>query len=234
MDNKNVNGIMGILSPIIFVASFIADVLGIFEKLKLVFQILMFISALIMLGSAIYFWKQKKKYADLSEKSSEIEKELQEKQELLSSTIQDMQKLTEEVNAEKEKRIKLELLVCDGKQYLSNKAIIKFDLQNKKYKLNFEKKYIIISDAIKWYEGQFYSNKYLDSAEKSQTYYQDNPVEWSTLNIAAELQFKNRGDKGFSNTKQLEVLQIAEGNNYKKFHIQYNTKKASCKLLNGS
>lgn len=225
MDTRDVNGILGIVSPIVFVFSFVADVIGILESIKIVFQVLMLISAFIMLGCAIYFWKQRKKYAELVEKSSLTENELQEKEEILSSERARLQQLTQEKEEEQNKRKILELLVCDGKQYLSNKATIKFDLNNKKYKLYFEKRYIIISDAIKWYEGQFYSNKYLDSAEKSQSYYQDNPVEWSTLNIAAELRFKNVNDKNFSNTKQLAILQIAEGNNYKKFHIQYNTKK---------
>ena len=42
---------------------------------------------------------------------------------------------------------------------------------------------------------------------------------------AYELKYKNVDERKFSKTRQLAVLQIAEGNNYKKFHIQYNTKR---------
>lgn len=222
--------IVSIASPIAFGVSFIADIAGIAQSLQMVWSTLMILSALLVLGSGIYTFLKRKKYIDLLESNRKLEKKLEKNDFVITSYKEKIRDLVKEKKEESAKRETLESLVCDGKQYLSNKATIQFDLVNKKYKLSFEKHYKIISDAIKWYEGQFYSNKYLDSALKSQTYYQDNPVSWDTLNITAELQYKNIEDDTFSNTKQLLVKQIAEGNNYKKFHIQYNTKNGGDKL----
>lgn len=229
--------IITIVSSIMFVISFIADAVGVFEKLKIVFQILMVISAIFMISCAVYFIKNGKRYKELESEKTNNEKRIQELLEKLEENnmqvqqLQEDKKKLEEANCvEREKNKRLELEVCDGKQYLSNKATIVFDITEKKYKLSFEKRYIIISDAIKWYEGQFYSNKYLENAETSQGYYGKNPVQWNELNLQGELKYKNRGDKKFSQTKEVAILQIAEGNNYKKFHIQYRTKNGNDKL----
>lgn len=117
----------------------------------------------------------------------------------------------------------LETLVCDGKKYLENNAIITFDINSYKYKLSFQKRYIIISDAIKWYEGQFYCNNNLSNAETSREFYKTHPVEWDSLHIYAELRYKNVEEEDFSRKYPVTIQRVAEGNNYKKFHIQYRT-----------
>lgn len=235
--NDNINSVSGMISPVIFVLSFIADVLGILEDLKLIFQVMMLVAAIVMLANAIIFWRKRKYYADIIEKNSNLELELKQRDDDISQKDKEKKELEKKIEILEENRDldhnkidELELKVCDGKKYLSNKATINFNIKNQKYELFFEKRYIIISDAIKWFEGQFYSNKYLESADKSQGYYQDNPVQWDTLNIRAELKYKNVNDAKFSSTKELVVKQIAEGNNYKKFHIQYRTKKGNDKL----
>lgn len=229
--------IVSIVSGIMFVISFIADASGVLDQFKIVFQILMLISAILMIACAIFFWKKQKKYKELEKENDyketrikELETDISQKQNQISDLLNEKDMLCNEKSLDKKQIRELELQVCDGKQYISNRATILFDIEEKKYKLSFEKRYIIISDAIKWYEGQFYSNKYLESAETSQSYYRDHPVRWEELNIGAELKFKNEGENRFSKTKEVAVLQIAEGNNYKKFHIQYRTKKGNDKL----
>ena len=229
--------VLSIASGIMFVISFIADASGILSQFELVFQIVMLITAIIMVACAIYFWKKENKYRELESENNhlntkidELNEQLEETKEMVSQLVEEREELKQKSRLEKEKTEKLELQVCNGKKYISNKATIVFDYVEKKYKLSFEKRYIIISNAIKWYEGQFYSNKYLESAEVSQSYYNDNPVRWDELNIRAELKYKNKEDNKFSKTKEVAVLQIAEGNNYKKFHIQYITCRGGDKL----
>lgn len=248
---KKFMGITAIIMGVFSIISNIADLIGIWENHKIIFEVLMLIAALCIIGYSIYFLINEKEYKKLKEKVTELENNNSnleidyttekdkttalenEKSEFLK-TIEALKKdnnlLTEQTKDKDTTINKLELQVCDGKKYTSNKATITFDVSNKKYLLSFEKKYLIISDAIKWYEGQFYSNKYLESAETSQEYYNNHPVKWSDLNICAELRYKNASSSKFSKTKEVAILQIAEGNNYKKFHIQYKTKGSNDKL----
>lgn len=162
----------------------------------------------------------------VSQKDEEISQkngEISQKDEEIFQKDEKIKQISEARKVECAQLKELELKICDGKKLISSKATITFDILRKKYILSFEKRYVIISDAIKWYEGQFYSNKYLESAETSQAYYRDHPVKWTDLNISAELKYKNPTDRRFSKTKNVAVLQIAEGNNYKKFHVQYKT-----------
>lgn len=248
---KKFMGITAIITGVFQVISVIADLIGIWENYKIIFKIIMIIAALGIIGYSIYFLINEKKYKSLEEKVTDLENNNSslesryttekdkatalesEKAKLLEKnmTLENENQFLSKQNQDNEKKInQLELQVCDGKKYTLNKATITFDVINKKYLLSFEKKYQIISDAIKWYEGQFYSNKYLESAEESQEYYRNNPVKWSDLNIFAELKYKNVGDSTFSRNKEVAILQIAEGNNYKKFHIQYKTKGSNDKL----
>lgn len=235
-------GFVSIISGIVFFCSFVADVVGIFQQFKIVLEWAIAISALLMIAGAVYFFFREKHYASLinhlNEENAALSKQVSQNDETISQKIEEISQKDEEISR-KDEEIKqisearkkecaqlkeLELKICDGKKLISSKATITFDILRKKYILSFEKRYVILSDAIKWYEGQFYSNKYLDSAETSQVYYKDHPIKWVDLNISAELRYKNPTDRNFSKTKKVAVLQIAEGNNYKKFHIQYKTK----------
>lgn len=137
------------------------------------------------------------------------------------------QKIVDENKQLKEKVKRLEFserLVCNGKKYLDSKATVSFDIGFKKYILSFEKRYIIISETIKWYEGQLYCDRFLDSLEKSKEYYKTHRLDWAALNFQAKLKYKNTEDTHFSREIQVIVLCIAEDNNYKKYKIQYMTK----------
>lgn len=121
----------------------------------------------------------------------------------------------------------LEKNISNGIKNHKNVASVTFDTKFGKYNILIEKEYEIISDSIKWYEGQFYSNKILESSIKSQEFYAQNAISWDDLDVKAELSYKNAEEKEFSPVYELAVLRAAEGNNYKQFHIQYATKEGN-------
>lgn len=217
-----------IISAFLLVISFFADISGLFVNHKMVVEAVMIISAIAVAGFAVYLVILFRKYSNRTKKYDELERENTELKNNLAKKDNDIGDLTqykELYKNEKKRSEALELLVCDGKRFTDNKATIYFDIKQQKYYLSFEKRYFILTDAIKWYEGQFYSNVTLESAEKSQEFYKDNQVPWETLNISAELKYKNIDDKDFSQMNQVSVLHVAEGNNYKKYHIQYMTRE---------
>jgi len=85
------------------------------------------------------------------------------------------------------------------------------------------KEYDIISENSKWYAGQFYCNKILDSSERAQEYYEKHKISWRDLNIQAHIEHKNPEDDNWKPQIEVYVKRVAEGNNYKEFHIEYKT-----------
>lgn len=221
----------GIIASLMFIISFIGSVTGILSAFDVALKWIMIVSAVFVVGFGIYLLRMLKNiphYKEVKKENEELKKTIKEinstgSQEQLKNLQTNLQKKEKELEGEIEKRELLEQLVCDGKKYLDNQATIEFDIKSKKYKLSFTKTYVIISDAIKWYEGQFYSNMKLDDAVESQAYYRDHQVGWDELKFAAELKYQNEGEEKYSKTKQVKILRVAEGNNYKKFHIQYRT-----------
>lgn len=199
---KKVRDIGGIIAPFILAGSTMVDLVDISDKYIRYIKPIIIISAIVTFIYAIYYFLNGKR---IYEKNKKIN--------------------------EQEKLIKLlERNISSGMKYYRNIAYVTFDIKNGKYNIEIEKEYEIISDGIKWYEGQFYSNKILDNATKSQEFYSENGISWDNLDIKAELSYKNIGDSEFSPVYELAVLRAAEGNNYKQFHIQYNTKEENDSL----
>jgi hypothetical protein len=117
----------------------------------------------------------------------------------------------------------LEQEVCKGRKMIKNEAMITMDMSLRKYRLEFRKEYDVISESSKYYSGQFYCNKILDSAEGAQEYYDENKVPWKNLNVRAHVQYKNPYDADWNDQVEVYVKHVADGNNYKEFHIEYKT-----------
>ena len=241
----------GIISPIGLLMSLVADFIGVLQNWRTALYCIIIILAIVVIVYSVNLLRINKinrqnilefesLKGDLEESKkiiAEDKKEILQKEDIISDYKREILKYSDEnlqfknSIAQKEKETselkknieELEVKICDGKKYISSKATIEFDLSDKKYHLSFEKRYLILSEAIKWYEGQFYSNKYLANAKQSNEYYKANPVSWKELNIRAQLRFKNKGKPKFSKSKEVSVLEVAEGANYKKFHIQYQT-----------
>ena len=117
----------------------------------------------------------------------------------------------------------LEQEVCKGLKMIRNDAMVTMDMSAKKYRLEFKKEYDIISETPKWYSGQFYCNKVLYSAENAQDYYEEHKVSWDDLNVRAHVQYKNPESDDWEPQIEVFVKHVAEGNNYKEFHIEHKT-----------
>ena len=186
---------IAITSPVVFILSLIADITAVAEKYSSILQFIMVISSLSVIGFSIYYiWFARN-----------------------SVLLQD--KL-----AEQEQKIDiLEQEICEGKRLTKSEAIVTFDVSKKKYLLNIKKEYQIISDRIKWFECQFYCNNRLTDAKAAQEHYRINQVTWEELDVKASLSYKNPGDNDFCAPIDVFVKQVAEGNNYKRFHVLYQT-----------
>jgi hypothetical protein len=146
------------------------------------------------------------------------------------------------ISLQKKKLEKLEKEICKGNKYLLNEAMIEMDIEREKYIIEIKKEYEIISDSIKWFECQFYANIDPTDANKAKKHYDEDPITWDELNAQAYLQYKNtdEGDTEYNDPIEVYVKLVAEGNNYKQFHIEYlstnnqrlNIKKGSQILLN--
>lgn len=189
----------GIIAPFVLAGSTVVDLIGVADNYITYIRPIMIGSAIITFGYAVYYFINGKK---IYEKNKMIEK----------------QKASIDI---------LEKNISNGMKHYKNIATVTFDIKAKKYNIVINKEYKIISDGIKWYEGQFYSNKILDNVTKSQEFYMNNQISWDDLDIKAELSYQNPGDDDFSQVHELAVLKAAEGNNYKQFHIQYITKEGN-------
>ena len=117
----------------------------------------------------------------------------------------------------------LEQEVGKGIRMTKNAVTVVMDIQSQEYRLEFSKEYQIISENPKYYSGQFYANKKLSSAEDAQEFYNENKVLWGDLNVCARLQYKNPEDVDWSSEQEVYVKHVADGNNYKEFHVEYET-----------
>ncbi len=197
-----VRDVGGIISPFILAGSTVADLIDVADKYLTYIKPVTIFSAICTFGYAIYYSINGKK---LYEKNKKIDKQ--------NKTIEELEKN-----------------ISNGMKYHKNSANVTFDIKGEKYKIAIEKEYEIISDGIKWYEGQFYSNKILENVAESQEFYKNNQISWDDLEVKAELSYRNLGEKDFSQVYELSVLRAAEGNNYKQFHIQYITKEGNDSL----
>lgn len=197
-----IRDIGGIISPFVSTISIVFDAIDVTDKFIIYIRPIIIISTLFTLGYAIY-------YVFNIRKMYEKDKRIEEQEEIIGL---------------------LEKNISNGMKNYKNVATVTFDLKDKKYHLEIKKEYEIISDGIKWYEGQFYSNKILESATMSQEFYSNNQISWEDLDIRAQLSYKNIGEEDYSPVYELAVLKAAEGNNYKQFHIQYITKKENDSL----
>ena len=177
-------------SPIILVLSVIANSITVLERFKDIIMILTVISALFVLGLAVYYVVFTAKAGEKNIKIGILEKE-----------------------------------ICKGNKYILNEATVTMDIDQKKYIIEIKKEYEIISESIKWFECQFYCNNILTNASEALANYDNNPVKWEELNIRASLQYKNPEDTDYYPPKYVRVKRVAEGNNYKQFHIEYKTEK---------
>ena len=178
------------LSPIILVLSVIADSITVFEKFESIILSVMIISALFVLGLAVYYLVFMRRVVSQSKKVDLLEKE-----------------------------------ICKGNKYIRNEATVIMDIEQKKYIIEIKKEYEIISENIKWFECQFYCNKILTNADEALKNYRNDPVTWEELNIRASLQYKNSEDPNYFPPKHVRVKRVAEGHNYKQFHIEYKTEE---------
>lgn len=199
---QRVRDLGGIIAPFVLAGSTIADVVDVADNYITYIKPIIIISALITFGYAIYYFLNGKK---IYEKNRKLEEQRQ--------TIE-----------------LLEKNISNGMRNYKNTATVTFDTKNEKYNLVINKEYEIISDGIKWYEGQFYSNKILENVSESQEFYKNNQISWDDLDVKAELSYKNIDEEDFSPIYELAVLRAAEGNNYKQFHIQYITKEGNDSL----
>ena len=117
----------------------------------------------------------------------------------------------------------LEREVCKGIKMISNEASVTMNVDSNKYQLEFVKEYEIISENSSWYSGQFYCNKILGSAEDAQEYHGKHKVSWEALSVQAHVQYKNPDDTDWSHQVEVYVKHVADGNNYKEFHVEYKT-----------
>lgn len=199
---RKARDLMGIIAPFVLAGSTVADLVDVANNYITYIKPIIIISAIITFGYAIYYFINGKK---IYEKNKAFEEQ--------SMTIDALEKK-----------------ITNGMRNYKNTATVTFDIKNEKYIIVINKEYEIISDGIKWYEGQFYSNKFLENASESQEFYMSNQISWDALNINAELCYKNPGEEEFSPVYELAVLKAAEGNNYKQFHIQYITKEGNDSL----
>lgn len=192
-----IKSIFAIGSPIAFVISLAADIITVTDKYDYIIKPVMFVAALFVLGFSFYYIHIIKTTNKIFQQNEEYEKKIQ--------------------LVEKE--------ICEGKRILSNHATVKVDVKKKKYIFEFTKEYIIISERTKWFAAQFYCNKVLTDANESKKYYDENQVTWETLNIKASMKYMNADDNETEYNAPVDVLvkRVAEGNNFKQFHIEYKT-----------
>lgn len=199
---QNLRDLGGIIAPFVLAGSTVADLVDVADNYIKYIRPVIAISAVVTFGYAIYYFKNGKKIYESNKKIEE-------------------QKDNIEI---------LEKNISNGIKNHTNIANVTFDIKNRKYIIVINKEYEIISDGIKWYEGQFYSNKILENAFESQEFYSTNLISWDDLDVKAELSYKNINEDEFSPVYELAVLRAAEGNNYKQFHIQYKTKDGNDSL----
>jgi hypothetical protein len=185
----------GLISPFIFLFGFIANFFSLFPRFEVPITIILLVSAACIVAYTIWHIVESSKTRDLRSK----------------------------VNFLEQKVDFLEQEVCKGLKMITNEVDITMNMSLRKYHLEFRKEYDVISEKSKYYSGQFYCNIILNSAEEALDYYEKNKVEWEDLNVRAYIQYKNPEDTEWS--KQLEVYakHVADGNNYKEFHIEYKT-----------
>lgn len=186
----------GVIAPFILAGSTIADLIDITNQYITYIKPVIIISALLTFVYAIYYFVNGKK--------------IYEKNRIIKEQAEDINVLQKHIS--------------NGMKNYKNIASVVFDVRAERYLIEIQKEYEIISDGIKWYEGQFYSNKILDNVTFSQEFYSDNIISWDVLDVKAELSYKNIEDLEESRIYELAILKAAEGNNYKQFHIQYKTK----------
>lgn len=189
----------GVIAPFILAGSTVADLIDITDKYITYIKPVMIISALFTFIYAIYYFVNGKK--------------IYEKNKIIKEQAEDINVLQKHIS--------------NGMKNYKNIASVVFDVRAERYLIEIQKEYEIISDGIKWYEGQFYSNKILDNVASSQEFYSDNIISWDVLDVKAELSYKNIEDLEESRIYELAILKAAEGNNYKQFHIQYKTKEGN-------
>ena len=193
---RKVRDLGGVISPFILAGSTVVDLIDVADKYVTYIKPVVIVSAIITFAYAIFYF--------LNGKAIYEKNQLIKKQE-------------EDINI-------LQKHISNGIKNYKNIASVVFDIRAEKYLIEIQKEYEIVSDGIKWYEGQFYSNKILDNVASSQKFYSDNIISWEDLDVKAELSYKNSEDLEESRIYELAILQAAEGNNYKQFHIQYKTK----------
>jgi hypothetical protein len=189
--------VASLIAPPGLVISFIANIITISksDEVNYISLFIMIFSAIIVFGFAIYYIIFTGKVKEESEKLKE--------------------------NANKIDLLERE--ICRGIKYSRNEATVMMDIEHRKYIIRIEKEYEIISDSIKWHECQFYCNKILTDAQRALEEYHTNPVTWKELNVQALLQYKNPEDHDYVPPVDVYVKLVAEGNNYKQFHIEYKT-----------
>jgi hypothetical protein len=197
---------LGIAAPLVFLISAVANMFTTVEFLLKYLPLVMSIAGAVVLVYTCYYPRLIKRYRTLVDKFNEQKEQIIEQKDKYERLVAELEKE-----------------VSEGKRLLKNGATITMDIENKKYLFKFEKEYTIISSSNKWYSAQFYANKILDNAEKSQQEYRQKPVSWDSLNCQAFLSHRKEGEEGYSNPVDAYVKKVAEGNNYKQFHIEYKT-----------
>ena len=205
--SKPTDFIGAIVALIIGSASGVVDLSGVLTPFSQILEILMLV--FLALSVVLVYRHGKKANKCLSD-------QLNSEEANCSRLVSEIQDLTQRVET-------LEEGICQGVKFLRNDAKVFFDIRNKKYLLSFTKRYIIISDSIRWYRAQFYCNRTLNNAEESADYYRLHQITWDELQIKASLRYKYPTDSDFTDETDVRFLHAAEGNNYKQFHIEYTT-----------
>lgn len=196
----------GIISPLIFVFGLIANMVTVLPEYKNVIDAVLIGAVAVAVIYSVYHIYETNKIRILKKETVEL-------CESKDVEIAELSKC----------KTLLEQKVSGGVKMLRSDATIIIDISKNMYHLQFEKEYIVISNNPEWYAGQFYCNKILDSAERAQEYYKNNNVSWEDLDVKAYLSYKNLNDTDFSPTLDVFVKYVAEGNNFKEFHIEYKT-----------
>jgi len=195
------------IAPSFLILSVLADISGLLSNLNVLIKIVMLVSAIVVFIYASYFLKERKKQ---------------------QITLDDADKSLRDANKSIEY---LEREICEGKKFCVNEVDVTFDIPSRQYRFEFRKNFKIFSEACTWFPAQFYCNKILGDAAEAKEYYGENPVDWETLDINAQLSFKNPDAERFTEKYELVILHVAEGGNYKQFHVEFKEKNSGV-LLN--
>ena len=118
-----------------------------------------------------------------------------------------------------------------GMEYTYNSVTVYFDRKNEEYRFQFEKHFTRISNIIpEYYSAQFYANKFITDKDKAKDFYEQNKIQWKSLNVRAYISYKLPGEQNFSNDIPLDVVNISDNSNYIKFKILYKIRKNLTKI----